>query len=168
MKILDELQEEERHQHGLSSPSTTTSSTSARPLVFVSVVATASQFLTYARVEATSQEMCVGIVQQTGSDAGFVARHAARAATFVDACFIPKVKFDVCDVLNQVDATMARKNHCVIVIAEGAGQEYVVTGEKDDMGHAKYQHIGIFLRDRVNAHLKEGNWRSFYIDPSQA
>ena len=105
-----------------------------------------------------------GVVKQIRSDAGVVTTHATSAATFVDACFIPKVKFDIDDVLNQVDATMARKNHCVIVIAEGAVQEYVVTGVKDNTGHAKYRDIGVFLRDRVNAHLKEGNGRSFYID----
>jgi 6-phosphofructokinase 1 len=133
---------------------------------FDSAVATASEILTNAWVEATSQEMGVGIVKLMGRDAGFVAMHAARAATSVDACLIPEVKFDIDDVLDHVDATLARKNHCVIAIAEGAGQEYVATGEMDATGHAKYGDVGVFLRDKVNAHLKERGGRSFYIDPS--
>jgi len=61
----------------------------------------------------------------------------------------------------------------VIVVAEGAMQEYVATGQKDATGHTVYGDIGVFLRDTLNAYLKSAEappaskgGRTFYIDPS--
>merc|ERR1740129_2184565 len=101
-----------------------------------------------------------------GRDAGFVAMHAALASTIVDLVMIPEVKINIEDVLAHVDATLARKGFMVIAVAEGAGQEWVATGAKDATGHTVYGDIGIWLRDRVNSHLKPKGGRSFYIDPS--
>ena len=54
----------------------------------------------------------------------------------------------------------------VIAMAEGAGQKLVATGKKDATGHTVYGDIGTYLKDSVNAHLKDKGGRSFYIDPS--
>jgi 6-phosphofructokinase 1 len=101
-----------------------------------------------------------------GRDAGFVVQNAVIASTIVDLALIPEVSFKLEDVFKHVDATIARKNYCVVVVAEGAGQELVATREKDATGHTKYGDIGVFLRDQINAHLKPKGGRSFYIDPS--
>merc|ERR1711908_193348 len=69
-------------------------------------------------------------------------------------------------IMAHVDATIARKGHMVMAVAEGAGQEFVATNEKDSTGHTIYGNIGEFLKAEVNAHLKPSGGRSFYIDPS--
>lgn len=133
---------------------------------FESAVSVAADVIRHAYVEATSCDKGVGIVKLMGRDAGFVAMHAALASTIVDLVIIPEVKVRVEDVLAHVDATLAEKEFMVIAVAEGAGQEYVMTDKKDATGHAVYGDIGVFLRDAVNKHLKEKGGRSFYIDPS--
>jgi len=133
---------------------------------FDSAVATAADVIRNGWVEATSCDKGVGIVKLMGRDAGFVAMNAALASTIVDLVLIPEVNFKMDDVFAHVDAVLSRKNHMVIAVAEGAGQEIVATGEFDTTGHPKYGDIGVYLRDAVNKHLKEKGGRSFYIDPS--
>lgn len=133
---------------------------------FDTAVATATDVIRNSWTEATSCDKGVGIVKLMGRDAGFVAMHAALASTIVDLVLIPEVKFKLDDVFKHMDWVLARKNHMVIAVAEGAGQDLVATGEKDSTGHTKYGDIGIYMRDAVNKHLKESGGRSFYIDPS--
>ena len=82
------------------------------------------------------------------------ARPAARAAlasNLVDLVLIPEVTIErLEDIFEYVDATLQRKGHMVIVVAEGAMQEYVATGKKDATGHTVYGDIGIFMRDTLN------------------
>eukprot|EP00401_Gymnodinium_catenatum_P016772 CAMPEP_0117558440 /NCGR_PEP_ID=MMETSP0784-20121206/52837_1 /TAXON_ID=39447 /ORGANISM="" /LENGTH=502 /DNA_ID=CAMNT_0005355769 /DNA_START=28 /DNA_END=1533 /DNA_ORIENTATION=- len=133
---------------------------------FESAVAEASEVIRNGWVEASSCEKGVGIVKLMGRDAGFVAVCAALASGIVDLCLVPEAKVELTDVLAFVDKTIERKGHMVIVVAEGAGQEFVSTGQQDSTGHTVYGDIGAFLRDKVNAHLKPKGGRSFYIDPS--
>eukprot|EP00928_Gymnodinium_smaydae_P080987 TRINITY_DN64574_c0_g1_i1.p1 TRINITY_DN64574_c0_g1~~TRINITY_DN64574_c0_g1_i1.p1 ORF type:complete len:501 (+),score=81.57 TRINITY_DN64574_c0_g1_i1:85-1587(+) len=133
---------------------------------FDSSVAEAQQVIRNGWVEATSCDKGVGIVKLMGRDAGFVAMHAALASTIVDLVLIPEVKFNLDDVLTHVSDAVERKGFCVVAVAEGAGQEYVATGKKDATGHAVYGDIGVFLKDKLNAHLKPSGGRCFYIDPS--
>mmetsp|Transcript_38020 Transcript_38020/g.119753 ORF Transcript_38020/g.119753 Transcript_38020/m.119753 type:complete len:159 (+) Transcript_38020:66-542(+) len=70
------------------------------------------------------------------------------------------------DVCEHVDDVLKRKKYMVIVVAEGAGQDLVATGEKDATGHTVYGDIGVYLRDTLNKHLKPQGGRTFYIDPS--
>jgi 6-phosphofructokinase 1 len=133
---------------------------------FDSAVAAASEVIRNAWVEATSCEKGVGIVKLMGRDAGFVAMHAALASTIVDLVMIPEVDVELDDVMKHVDAVVNRKGFMVIAVAEGAGQKFVATGQKDATGHTVYGDIGVFLKDAVNKHLKASGGRSFYIDPS--
>ena len=57
-------------------------------------------------------------------------------------------------IFDHVNATLARKGSMVIVVAEGAMQEYVATGQKSATGHTVYGDIGVFLRDTLNEYLK--------------
>mmetsp|Transcript_72628 Transcript_72628/g.203937 ORF Transcript_72628/g.203937 Transcript_72628/m.203937 type:complete len:243 (+) Transcript_72628:292-1020(+) len=133
---------------------------------FESAVAAASDVIRNGWVEATSAKRGVGILKLIGRDAGFVAMDAALASTIVDLVLIPEVNVKMEDILAHIDRTLARKDFMVIAVAEGAGQEHVSTGQKDATGHTIYGDIGVFLRDKVNAHLKSRGGRSFYIDPS--
>merc|ERR1719379_3292253 len=98
-----------------------------------------------------------------GRDAGFVVQNAVIASTIVDLALIPEVTFKLEEVMKHLEDTVKRKGYAVVVVAEGAGQEHVATGEKDSTGHTKYGDIGIFLRDKINAYLKDKGGRSFYI-----
>ncbi|CAK0800514.1 unnamed protein product [Prorocentrum cordatum] len=133
---------------------------------FESAVVSASETVRNVWVEATSCQKGVGIVKLMGRDAGFVAMHAALASTIADVVLIPEVSFKMEDVLEHVERTLDRKGYCVVIVAEGAGQEHVSTGEKDATGHTVYGDIGTFLRDKVNEYFKDKGGRSFYIDPS--
>jgi 6-phosphofructokinase 1 len=133
---------------------------------FDTAVEAASEVIRNSWAEATSHDKGVGIVKLMGRDAGFVAMHAALASTIVDLVLVPEVKFKLEDVYKHIDEVLERKNHMVIAVAEGAGQDIVATGEKDSTGHTVYGDIGIKIRDAVNKYLKEKGGRSFYIDPS--
>jgi len=133
---------------------------------FESAVATASDIIRNAWVEAKSCEKGVGVVKLMGRDAGYIAVYASLASTLVDVILIPEAKFKLEDVHEHVWNTLKRKGHCVVVVAEGAGQEYVATGKTDATGHQVYGDIGAFMRDSLNAYLKPKGGRTFYIDPS--
>lgn len=137
-----------------------------RTFGFDSAVAAAAGVIRNGLVEASSCDRGVGIVKLMGRDSGFVAMHAAIASDVVDLCLIPEISFDLKDVFAHVDATLDKKNYVVIAVAEGAGQDYVTTGQRDATGHTVYGDIGIFLKDKLNAHLKPSRGRCFYIDPS--
>merc|ERR1712217_13238 len=84
---------------------------------FDSAVASASEVIRNAWIEATSCEHGVGIVKLMGRDAGYVAMHAALASTLVDLVMIPEVNVSIDNVKAHVDATIARKEHMVIAVA---------------------------------------------------
>lgn len=133
---------------------------------FESAVATAADIVRNAWVEARSCENGVGVIKLMGRDAGFIAVYASLASTLADVVLIPEVKFDLAHVHDHVWNCLKRKGHCVVVVAEGAGQEHVATGEVDGTGHTVYGDIGKFMKDSLNAYLKDKNGRCFYIDPS--
>jgi 6-phosphofructokinase 1 len=138
-----------------------------RTFGFDSAVEAGARVIANGYVEATSCAKGVGIVKLMGRDAGFVAAHAALASNLVDLVLVPEVTIErLEDIFEYVDATLQRKGHMVIVVAEGAMQEYVATGKKDATGHTVYGDIGIFMRDTLNKYLKPKGGRTFYIDPS--
>ena len=63
-----------------------------------------------------------------------------------------------------------KRAHAVILVAEGAGQYLMTSGEKeyDASGNLKSKDIGTFLRDKIDAYLKEERipFTLRYIDPS--
>lgn len=133
---------------------------------FDSAVEAAAGVIRNGWVEATSCAKAVSIVKLMGRDAGFVAAHASLASNLVDLCLVPEVDVELDDIFSYVDATLERKGHMVIVVAEGAGQRHVSTGKKDASGHTVYGDVGVFLRDTLNKYLKAKGGRTFYIDPS--
>lgn len=47
---------------------------------------------------------------------------ASMASGVVDCCLIPENKFDLDKLNAHIEAVIGRKGHCVICVAEGAGQ----------------------------------------------
>lgn len=95
-----------------------------------------------------------------GRNSGFIAAHSSLASCEVDICLIPEEPFAIHGpggVLETIDSLLERKGHCVIVAAEGCGQEHVGT-DKD---------IGRYLLQKVKEHaLETGREISTkYLDP---
>ncbi len=132
----------------------------------------AVQAVNCAYIEATGAVNGVGLVKLMGRDSGFIACYAALAGSNVDFVLIPEVPFELegegglLEVLRQ---KLMKRGSAVIVVAEGAGQHLMQTGDDTDAsGNKRYGDIGLFLKDRVNAFFKqrktEVNLK--YIDPS--
>jgi 6-phosphofructokinase 1 len=125
-----------------------------------------------AHVEAKSAMNGMGLVKVMGREAGFIAAHTTLATSDVNFCLIPEVPFDLegeNGLLKQLEKRLERRDHAVILVAEGAGQELLkATNEKDPSGNKKLADIGLFLKEKIIKHFKEiGKEAGLrYIDPS--
>mgnify|MGYP002387239516 CR=1 FL=1 len=71
--------------------------------------------------------------------------------------------------LGALERRLQRKPHAVVVVAEGAGQDLLGGGrERDASGNLKLQGVGLFLKDRIDAHFKARGVEMVlrYFDPS--
>lgn len=144
---------------------------------FDTAVQAAREVLTAAHNEAEGAPNGVGLVKLMGRDSGFIACHATLASMVVNFCLIPESPFGLDGpggLLELLEERLARRDHAVIAVAEGAGLDLVESGEilRDKSGNIAYSQmskdIGAFLRDRIKEHFK-GRGRDVnvkYIDPS--
>ena len=85
---------------------------------------------------------------------------------------IPESPFDLegpNGLLENVKRRLEERGHAVILVAEGAGQEFAPpTGEVDASGNVKYHDIGIFLKNKMKEFFSEQGISTSikYIDPS--
>jgi 6-phosphofructokinase 1 len=87
----------------------------------------------------------------------------------VNFCLIPEVPFTLETFLDALEKRIRERQHAVIVVAEGAGQElFESNGERDASGNVVYGNIGHLLRDAIKAHFKSADLpvNLKYIDPS--
>jgi 6-phosphofructokinase 1 len=142
---------------------------------FQTAFAEATQSIRSAHVEAKASPHGVGLVKLMGRHSGFIACYAALAEPDANYVLIPEVPF-VLDGPRGFLAHLARRvrerDHAVIVVAEGAGQDLVPAEEAgvDASGNKKLHDIGLFLRRRITDHFAaEGLELNLkYIDPSYA
>jgi len=148
---------------------------------FDTAVEEAQRALLAAKVEAASGYRGLGLVKLMGRHSGFIAMTASMASGVVDACLIPEVPFTMPKLLEHVGGVLDRKGHCVVCVAEGAGQDLpalngsgaatsaaggAAPGAKTDAsGNAILSDVGILLRDLFKQHFK-GEADVKYIDPS--
>jgi 6-phosphofructokinase 1 len=57
-----------------------------------------------------------------GRSSGFIAMQASMASGVVDVCLIPEITFSLEKLAAHIDGLLQRKGHCVVCVAEGAGQ----------------------------------------------
>ncbi|MBN1578280.1 MAG: ATP-dependent 6-phosphofructokinase [Chitinispirillaceae bacterium] len=139
---------------------------------FETAVGKAVEAVAGAHVEAHDAVNGIGIVKVMGRESGFIAAHTALGNNDVNYVLIPEVPFDFDGergLLKHLRERLARRNHAVIVIAEGAGQEHLAASALTDAsGNKKPGDIGIFLKERIADYFKgegiEVNIK--YIDPS--
>lgn len=140
-----------------------------RSFGFATAVSEAGRAITSAHTEAQGARNGIGLVKLMGRESGFIATFAALAYSDVNFCLIPEVPFTTEGFLKALDDRLEKSRHAVIVVAEGAGQDILGdTGQRDASGNIRYQDIGIFLKDQIQAHFKqEGKEITLkYIDPS--
>lgn len=139
---------------------------------FETAVAKAVEAVHAAHMEAKGAIHGVGLVKVMGRESGFIAAHTALATSDVNFVLIPEVPFALegnNGLLQHLEDRVLARQHAVILVAEGAGQDLLPkTGEKDLSGNKKLPDIGTFLRDKITDYFKgrkiEANVR--YIDPS--
>lgn len=128
---------------------------------FDTAVDIAARVVSDAHVEARSTERGVGIVKVMGRDSGFIAAHAALASLEANVVLIPELAFQFegpGGLLAYLERRLVKKDHVVIVVAEGAGQDLFQTLEadkKDASGNKLHRDIGDLLCDRISGYFTD-------------
>ncbi|XP_010546134.1 PREDICTED: ATP-dependent 6-phosphofructokinase 4, chloroplastic isoform X2 [Tarenaya hassleriana] len=144
---------------------------------FDTAVEEAQRAINAAHVEVESVENGIGIVKLMGRYSGFIAMFATLASRDVDCCLIPESPFflEGKDGLFEFISQRLKENgHMVIVIAEGAGQDYVAqsmraTEEKDESGNRLLLDVGLWLTQQIKDHFANARKMAInmkYIDPT--
>ncbi len=140
---------------------------------FETAVGKATESVTAAHQEANSAINGIGLVKVMGRESGFIAACTALASHDVNFVLIPEVPFELIGengFLAHLEKRLRRRNHAVVVVAEGAGQELFAHENlgTDDSGNKRLGDVGISLKNQINDHFKKIGMpiNLKYIDPS--
>ena len=136
---------------------------------FETAVSEARRSTYAAHTEALGARNGIGLVKLMGRDSGFIAAYTAMADCQVNYCLIPEMPFTLPGLVADLEKRIRQRGHAVIVVAEGAGQELMPTsGQCDASGNKKLSDIGVFLKEKINAHFTAIGVEMTlkYIDPS--
>ncbi len=139
---------------------------------FETAVSKAVEAVSSAHIEAKSAPNGIGLVKVMGRESGFIAAHTALSSNDVNFILIPEVGFDLegpNGLLAHLKSRLDRRDHAVILVAEGAGQDLMPKSNMTDAsGNIRLSNIGLYLKqtlkDRCEAMGMEVNLK--YIDPS--
>ncbi|CAH9116742.1 unnamed protein product [Cuscuta europaea] len=144
---------------------------------FDTAVEEAQRAINAAHVEVESVENGVGIVKLMGRYSGSIAMHATLASRDVDCCLIPESPFYLegrGGLFEFIEARLRENGHIVIVLAEGAGQDYVAQSmhaadERDASGNRLLLDSGLWLTQKTKDHFTTALNMAInmkYIDPT--
>ncbi|XP_015070082.1 ATP-dependent 6-phosphofructokinase 4, chloroplastic isoform X2 [Solanum pennellii] len=144
---------------------------------FDTAVEEAQRAINAAHVEAESVQNGVGIVKLMGRYSGFIAMLATLGNRDVDCCLIPESPFYLegpGGLYEYVEQQLKENRHVLIVLAEGAGQEYVAQSmqafqEKDASGNRLLLDVGLWLTQQIKDHFTNERKMTInmkYIDPT--
>jgi 6-phosphofructokinase 1 len=140
---------------------------------FETAFSIANDIIRNAHNEAHGANNGIALVKLMGRDSGFIAASAALAIQEVNFVLIPEVSFDLYGprgFLKVLRKRLEERHHAVVVVAEGAGQEFFdsASAEKDESGNIKHKDIGVFLKEKIREEFSaKGFSHSIkYIDPS--
>jgi 6-phosphofructokinase 1 len=125
-----------------------------RSFGFETAVEATWEIITNAHAEAKAFRNGVGLVKLMGRESGWIAASAALANSNVNFCLVPEVPFDLYGpngFLAHLKERLQRKQHAVVVVAEGAGQQLLDEAAGfDKSGNKKLGDIGTFMRDAIH------------------
>lgn len=140
---------------------------------FLTAVEKAREVILSAGREARSYKNGVSIVKLMGRNAGFISTMATLASQEVDFCLIPEERFKLDGdggLLDGIAIRLKEKGSCIVVAAEGAGQELFPESKvkADKSGNKSLGDIGMFLKERITAFTSEKKLSENvrYFDPS--
>jgi 6-phosphofructokinase 1 len=139
---------------------------------FDTAVDKAVEVVTAAHMEAKSAINGIGLVKVMGREAGYIAAHTALASHEVNFVLIREVELNLegyNGFLHHLEQRVLSRGHAVIIVAEGAMQERLLTEKKFDAGgNVKFADVGIYLKDRIEKYFEEKKIEINlkYIDPS--
>lgn len=146
-----------------------------RSFGFNTASSVAAEVLQSAHAEAEGAYNGIAIVKLMGRQSGFLTCTASIATGEANFTLIPEVPFDLDPpngFLHALEQRLLKRHHALVVVAEGAGQEFLEADAeslgKDASGNIKLADIGVYLRNKVDAYFKkrEIEARVRYIDPS--
>ncbi|MEM6329570.1 MAG: ATP-dependent 6-phosphofructokinase [Planctomycetota bacterium] len=143
-----------------------------RTFGFLTAVAEAERVIDRAHVEARSVSRGVGLVKLMGRHAGFIAAAATIASGEVNFTLIPEnpLPLDGPDgFLAKLERRLDARDHAVVVVAEGAGQELFPDPGIDKSGNRKLGNIGPLLKARITDYFAQPGRQPAsvkYFDPS--
>ncbi|AEB10707.1 ATP-dependent 6-phosphofructokinase [Desulfobacca acetoxidans] len=136
---------------------------------FITAISEARTAIYTAHIEALGARNGIGLVKLMGRESGFIAAYATLANADVNLCLVPESPFSLEGLMAEIQNRLERRSHAVIVVAEGAGQEFFqATSETDASGNVRLGDIGVFLKEKINQHFKKigVDITLKYIDPS--
>jgi len=125
-----------------------------------------------AHTEARSAWNGIGMVRLMGRHSGFIACSAAIASGEANCVLIPEVPFALegdHGFLEYLRQRVMKRDHAVVIVAEGAGQNLLEAASGTDAsGNKKLGDIGVFLKGRIEEYFRmcKTELTLKYIDPS--
>jgi len=142
---------------------------------FDTAISESVKVINCAHVEAKGAPNGIGLVKIMGRQSGQIAAGAALAQKDVNYVLIPEVPFDLDGdngFLKILEKRLKDRGHCVILVAEGAGQEHAKRIDDpiqtDASGNLKLADVGQYLKTRIEKYFDEIDMEINlkYIDPS--
>lgn len=139
---------------------------------FDTAVQKATEAVSAAHMEAHSHINGIGLIKLMGRESGFIAAATALASHEANFCLIPEIPFELegeHGFLRELEKRLEERQHAVVIVAEGAGQDLAEAVEGTDAsGNKKLSDIGVFLKEKITEYFKEkGTHINLkYIDPS--
>ncbi|MDD5475575.1 MAG: ATP-dependent 6-phosphofructokinase [Syntrophales bacterium] len=141
---------------------------------FDTAISEAVKVIQCAHVESKGAPNGIGLIKIMGRSSGHIAVSATLANNDVNFVLIPEVPFSLQGdkgFLKALEVRLRRSAHAVILVAEGAGQNFNPSREAlgtDPSGNVRLFDIGIFLKNEIEVYFKARNieLNLKYIDPS--
>lgn len=145
----------------------------SRSFGFETAVQEATTAIKSAHTEAKGYYNGIGLVKLMGRYSGFIATYTALAINDANFVLIPEIDFDLGGsngFLFHLFERLKRRNHAVIIVAEGAGQKFFDSTKLgyDASGNKKLGDIGVLLKNEIASYSEKMGIPAQikYIDPS--
>lgn len=144
----------------------------SRSFGFATALEEVRKVIRCAHTEAKAALRGIGVVKVMGRESGFIAAEATLASQEANFTLVPEVPFKMKGqdgLLELLESRMERRNHAVVVVAEGAGQDLLKQEQRayDKSGNKRLGDIGVYVADRIEEYFagigKDANVK--YIDP---